>query len=146
MWKRITRLLYRNEHHFDVYGMAMMMIDLELASLQISNLSDVFAPSHMMQYNGIDSRFQAKPIYELNSRNLFQLIKTILDTESVKDRINNFIKEYNPNFETLVSKKTRALKWGVNKNSDFLFLSPTIFDTLVMSVMSYTLGKIYMTV
>ena len=126
-----------SQNNFDVYGMAMLMIDLELANLKQSNLSDVFAPSHLMQYDGYDTRFPSKSITQLNKEKLYLAIKTILDSDSVKDQINESIQDFNPNFQTLISQSSKALQWGVNKPSEFLTLSPSIFDTLVMSVMSF---------
>lgn len=125
-----------SQAHFDVYGIAMMMLDLELAAQKIPNLSDVLAPSHEMQYYQKTGEFSNKNKQKLQENELFKMIKNILDNDGQRQNIDKFKNIYNPSFEQIVSRYNKNLKWGVNKPSEFIFVNTSIFDTLIMSVMN----------
>ena len=119
---------------FDAFGVAMMMIDTEFASLGLENLSDVLAVSQTMKYKGI-SKFTSNDKVELNQTDLMKNIIFRLDKDEFVEDIRKLAIELYPPIVEELKRIDTTHPWGTYKPSVFLFQRPLVFEALVMAAM-----------
>ena len=121
--------------NIDTYAVGMMLIDNELASLKIDNLSDILAVSQSMKYKQ-KTVFAYNDKLSLNNSFLIKNIKVLLDHDQYSEQNRNMAKEIYPNIKSEVASKSKSNPWDSSKLSTYMYLSPLTFEALVMTGMS----------
>ena len=119
---------------FDTYGVAMMMIDTELAAQKLENLSDIFAVSQVMKYKGI-SKFTNNDVNEVKDTTIMKNIIFRLDKDEFVQEIRELAIQLYPNIVSELKRVDSSHPWETYKPSTFLYTRPLVFEALVMAAM-----------
>lgn len=125
-----------SQKKFDAYSVGVMLIDLELMSQDIEDLSTLFGYTQKMKRNGFVN-FGPKPINDLNQSKLIKLIKRLLDNEETGQFIKKFALEdlENDYYGLDLTRLKSKLKEG--KLSDHLYENVHVFESLVTGAVPF---------
>lgn len=121
--------------NIDTYAVGMMMIDTELAAQKLENLSDILAVSQTMKHKNKTS-FVRNDISALDNSFLIKNIKLLLDSDHLIVGNRKTATEMYPKITSEVASKSKNSPWETTKPSSYMYLSPLVFETLVMTGMS----------
>ena len=124
-----------SHNNFDGFGVAMMMIDIELAAQGLENISDVLAVSQTMKYNKKTS-FKSSDKQNLNRMVLMKKIKFLLDSGNLIENNREEIVKLIPNIVSDLKTLNKDHPFESSDLTNFLYLNPLIFEALVMTAMS----------
>lgn len=121
--------------NFDGFGVAMMMIDMELAAQELDNLSDVLAVSQSLKYKN-KTYFKSKDRQDLNKMVLMKKIRFLLDSNGLIEESRKAIIELIPTIVSDLATSNKDQPFDSSDLTNFLFVNPHIYEALVMTAMS----------
>ena len=118
---------------FDVYGMGMVLIDIEMYNLGFDMLSDVFSiPQILLRSKTYE--FPKNKKEKLMKMPIVVKLISIMDELSNQEIVRTFVYTYYPYMESMLNPDERGkLKFNDNKPSAFLFFGCNTFQAIVIA-------------
>lgn len=122
---------YTSHRKFDVYGIGMVLIDIEMYNLGFDMLSDVFSIPQIIARSKNNVIPQKKKEKLMGMPIVVKLI-SLMDMLENQEIVRTFVYTYYPYMETMLNPNIRDRpKFNESKPSDFLFFGCQTFQAII---------------